>query len=295
MTMTFFQCLKRDLRFGFARSPMGVRPRQFEFPATWEERVRLVLESPDNAHIPRVPGAGEVRGDVQIMHNGLRVRTDSYYGPEYTDMLMRNAGVHEPQEERVFAEVIRALPEGARMIELGAFWGFYSTWFLSQVKSGTSLLVEPMKANLESGRTNLALNGVEGRGEFLQGYVGVLAKHYLEVEARQLVVDTLIKERAIPHVDLLHADVQGTEVEMIRGSRESISAGKVSWVFLSTHSMHKHAWCKRELTRLGMSLVAEADLPESYSFDGLLVFKRPGAPGPDRVEISQRPYLRDRR
>ncbi len=295
MPMSIFQCLKRDLRFGFARSPLGVRPRQFEFPATWEERVLLAIESPDNAHIPRVPGAGEVRGDVQIMHNGLRVRTDSYYGPEYTDMLKRNAGVHEPQEERVFAEVIRALPAGARMIELGAFWGFYSAWFLTHVPGSTSLLIEPMKENLESGRTNLALNAVDSRGEFLQGYVGVLAKHYLQPGAKQIVVDTLISERAIPHVDVLHADVQGTEVEMIRGCRESISAGKVSWVFLSTHSMHKHAWCKRELTRLGMSLVAEADLPESYSFDGLLVFKLPGAPGPDRVEISQRPYLRDRR
>jgi hypothetical protein len=292
MPMTFLQRLKKDLRYGATRSPLGVRPQDFEFPASWEERVRLAMQSEDNARITHVPNAGVVEGDTQIMHNGLRVKTDSYYGPQYTEMLTRNAGVHEPQEERVFAEVLSSIKPGSLMIELGAFWAFYSAWFLSAVPQSRAILVEPMAANLASGRGNLALNDVQDRAELVQGWVGDLDSKYREPGASPIIVDTLLEQRSIARVDVLHADVQGAECRMLAGAQRAIASGKIGWIFVSTHSMHKHGWCKRWLLARGMTLVAEADLPESYSYDGLLVFKRPGEPGPERVEISQRRYVK---
>lgn len=292
MANTFLRCLKNDLRYGRARSPLGVRPQDFEVPATWDERVRLAIASEDNARIPRVPDAGLVTGDTQTMHNGLRVKTGSYYGPEYTDLLAKNMGVHEPQEERVFGLVLPSLAAGSLMIELGAFWAFYSAWFLTTVPRSRAILVEPMAANLASGRGNLALNHVEDRAEFVKGWVGDLPAKYKEEGARPIVIDDLLRQRNIERLDVLHADVQGAEHRMLKGAERSIRAGKIGWIFVSTHSMHKHGWCRRWLTARGMSLVAEADLPESYSYDGLLVFKRPGEPGPDRVEISQRRYVK---
>ena len=292
MAMSLIQRLKKDWRYGRTRSPLGVRPQDFELPASWDERIRLAMLSEDNALISRVPGAGAVDGPTQLMHNGLRVKTDSYYGPECTELLAKNAGVHEPQEERVFGEVLPSLRSGAVMIELGAFWAFYSAWFLSTVRDSRAILVEPMAANLESGRGNLALNNVQDRAELVKGWVGDLAPHYREADGEQIVLDDYLARRAITRVDVLHADVQGAELEMLRGAGRSFNAGVFGWVFLSTHSMHKHGWCKRWLLARGMHLVAEADLPESFSYDGLLVFKRPGEPGLDRVEISQRRYVR---
>ncbi len=292
MAMNFLQRIKKDIRYGPTRSPLGVRPQDFEVPATWDERVRLAIQSEDNALIPRVPNAGVVEGDTQIMHNGLRVKTDSYYGPQYTELFAKNTGVHEPQEERVFALVLPSLAPGSLMIELGAFWAFYSLWFLTAVQSSRAILVEPMAANLASGRANLALNQVQDRAEFVQGWVGNLAAKYREPDARQIIIDEFLQQRSIDRLDVLHADVQGAEHRMLKGAARSIRDGKIGWIFVSTHSMHKHGWCKRWLLARGMTLVAEADLPESYSYDGLLVFKRPGEPGPDRVEISQRRYVK---
>ncbi len=32
-------------------------------------------------------------------------------------------------EERLFGEVLEWMPSGAVMVELGAYWAYYSTWF----------------------------------------------------------------------------------------------------------------------------------------------------------------------
>ncbi len=81
----------------------------------FEKRILRTIACPQNKYIPRVPDAGKIFDDYQLMHNGLKVQIDGYYG-EYksnnrgfiTDMLLRNKGVHEPQEERVFQEVFHA-------------------------------------------------------------------------------------------------------------------------------------------------------------------------------------------
>jgi hypothetical protein len=68
---------------------------------------------------------------VQVMHNGIRVLADGYYGEWMTRLIELCSGCHEPQEERVFHEVMARIPAVATMIELGGFWAFYSLWFLS--------------------------------------------------------------------------------------------------------------------------------------------------------------------
>src|SRR6185369_1534869 len=73
--------------------------KQDEF---WENRINVVLQSPDNEGFERVSDAGKIQGDVQIMHNGIKVHVGSYYGDGNTSLLYRNRGVHEPQEEKAF-------------------------------------------------------------------------------------------------------------------------------------------------------------------------------------------------
>ncbi len=290
MGLSLLKCLSRDLRFGRTRPARGVHPRAFSLPATWDERIALALASPDNAMIPRHPLAGRVEDGTQVMHNGLRVRVDGYYGGEVTRMLEVNRGVHEPQEERAFHEVLPHVREGAWILELGAYWGFYSAWFLSRVAGSRAVLVEPEEENQGVGRANLALNGVEDRATFVRAYVGSMPRRHRPPGARGTSVDALVRERGVARGSVLHADVQGAERAMLLGAAESLGGGAFDWIFLSTHTMHLHAWCRRWLAGRGWRIVAEADLPESYSYDGMLVAKRPGAPGPDRIVVSQRAY-----
>ena len=116
-----------------------------------------------------------------------------------------NKGVHEPQEEYAFQEVLRFLSLGATMLEVGAYWGYYSLWFLQTVKGGQAFLVEPESAHLEAGRRNFAINGT--RADFTQAFVGAASD--LSVNPPQICVDDFVREKKqLSHVPVLHSDIQ---------------------------------------------------------------------------------------
>ena len=114
----------------------------------FERRIKEVVACPDNFKIPRVPNAGEIIKGKQLMHNGLKINVGSYYGPEVAQQLKINKGVHEPQEELVFSEVLKHIKSNSTMIELGAFWSFYSMWFHSHVPNAKNFMVEPDPFNI---------------------------------------------------------------------------------------------------------------------------------------------------
>jgi len=87
-------------------------------------RFREIVSDPINLLIERVPDAGIVEGGLVVLHNGNRVPfsgAGAYY-EGFSDILVINRGVHEPLEEFVFQELLKALPERPSMIELGAYW-----------------------------------------------------------------------------------------------------------------------------------------------------------------------------
>jgi hypothetical protein len=253
----------------------------------WDQRVADVLACPDRTALPSVPDAGQVSGDVQIMHNGLRIGKDCYYRWRGTRMLAATGGIHEPQEERVFAEVLKFIPPGGVMIELGAYWGFYSMWFAQKVTKARCLLVEPVGINLDLGRANFRLNGLDG--EFVRAKVGAASARPSWPSVATVCVDDLVAERGLERVDILHCDIQGFEGEMLKGAERTLSARKVRFAFISTHGDAVHAQCRAVLLAHGFDLIAEADMSGSYSFDGILVGQLRGTEGPGPVAISQRP------
>ncbi len=132
-----------------------------EVTPEWRWRIDDVLACPDNAYIPRVPEAGQLIDGFISMHNGIRVSALGYYGEGILNMLVENCGVHEPQEERAFGEILRHVPANSTMIELGAYWGFYSLWFSQAVAHPDCHLIEPSFANLLSGKTNFRKAGLQ--------------------------------------------------------------------------------------------------------------------------------------
>lgn len=135
-------------------------------------RFREIVSDPLNLLIRRAARAGMTKGDLVVLHNGLRVAYtgEHAYYRNFSDILVINRGVHEPLEEYVFQEVLKHLPETPVMLELGAYWGHYSMW-LKKIRPGADVhLVEPEARNLEVGRANFALNGYQGK--FSQALVG---------------------------------------------------------------------------------------------------------------------------
>jgi len=219
----------------------------------WRRRIGDVISAPDNAAIPRVPEAGKLQGYVITMHNGVRVCANGYYGSGILNMLIENKGVHEPQEERAFEEIIEHLRYDCTMLELGAYWGFYSLSLLQKRPEARCFLVEPIKANLLSGELNFRLNGRTGC------FVHARVDRTPQMEPRTISVDSFCSDNEIDHLDILHADIQGGELLMLEGACRMLSSGKVDFVFISTHSNSLHADCIKSLESAGYVILVEAD------------------------------------
>ena len=74
---------------------------------------------------------------------------------------------------------------------------------------------------------------------------------------------------------------------MLLSCEKSIQNGKIDYFFISTHSNDLHSRCLSYLKNHGLFVIAEHNHSESYSFDGLIVARRPELPGPDAILISK--------
>jgi hypothetical protein len=229
--------------------------------ADFAGRFREVISDPLNLLIERVPMAGVVEGTDVYLHNGNRVPLEgehAYYGA-FSQLLVINRGVHEPLEEYVFQQLIKILPESPLMIELGSYWGHYSMWLKKMRPQATVILVDADAASLKAGAHNFRRNGFGG--EFVQAVVGI----------GHLEIDSFLTSRMLSKIDVLHADIQGFELEMLQGCQNSLRDQRVDYLLVSTHSQSKHASVITTLEGFGYRVEVECDLDEeTTSFDGFV-------------------------
>lgn len=261
-------------------------------------RINLALSCRDSESIPKVDMAGQYVGDeheMQVMHNGIRIKRGSYHGEWMSEIIQKLHGHHEPQEEKVFAEVLKHIDSGneAVMVELGSFWAYYSMWFQQQIPGAKSFMVEPNSSKLDIGKAHFKLNNFEG--VFLRGFVGSepkLTSTFIdwdgkESQIEEITIDSLMQKQSIDSIDILHADVQGAEYDMLKGSINALSNNNIKYLFISTHG-HQHRRCLRYLKKFGYRIIAQHSVLESYSGDGLIVARSGQTTGPDQVPISKR-------
>jgi len=257
---------------------------RFFLSPDWKIRVNDVVSCEDNKYIPRVKDAGRVQGNYQVMHNGIKVKKDGYYGNGITKMLIKNKGVHEPQEERVFVDILNKMHPGATMIELGAFWSFYSMWFLKEVENGKAFLFEPDKANLVIGEMNFDANGF--RGDFNNAFIGDVVN--LTTTPPTLTIDYIVNEKGIDFIDILHSDIESFELAMLKGAIKTIEQNKIGYFVISTHSNDIHYSCLDLLKKNNFIIICEADLSDTYSYDGVIVARSINYAGINTVNISKK-------
>lgn len=240
------------------------------------EAARVVMASPEYPYIRKHPDAGRIIGRLLVMHDGSRVLPTCYLGWANSVMLQGTRGVHEPEEERVFQDVLQTLPAGATMLELGAYWAFYSLWFQGVVPDARSYLVEPELSHINYGKKNFRIN--KRKGVFTHALVG--AKPGIHGDRRVISVDSFLEEHGIEMLDILHADIQGFELDMLRGASKAVEAGRIRWAFISTHSESLHRDCREFLLRRGFAVVADAAQGQIAGPDGVLVMRHETVPDP---------------
>ncbi|MEM7243494.1 MAG: FkbM family methyltransferase [Pseudomonadota bacterium] len=260
-----------------------------------EKRIEITSACEDCADLPRVENSGETLVEngkaVQIMHNGLRVLYARYYGSWVNEIIKRLGGVHEPQEERVFHEVLKHIPEGATMIEPGCYWGYYSMWFAKEIPNAKVFMIEPHPRQMKVAQDNFELNGLTG--DFTIGYFGSYPDKKKEIQERRLEkelprysVEEFMEMKGIDKITVLHSDIQGHEEEMLDGARQQLADRKIDWLFISTHGK-RHSACRKILVDSGHRIVAEHAVGQSASADGLLVAQNPDLPEIPPIEISK--------
>jgi len=255
--------------------------KNYKLSPSWQKRLKDIISSKDNKLIPKVVNAGIIKNGKQTMHNGLKIYLGSYYGPEFALIFLKSKGVHEPQEERVFGEVLKKIKPGSTMIELGAFWSFYSMWFNKEVENAINYMVEPDSFNLGQGKRNFKLNKLKGK--FIQAFSGKLSSFTGAIPV--LSLDDIIKSNYIDFVDILHSDIQGFEYDMLQGAINSFNEKKIGYVFISTHSNEVHNNCLSFLNGFNFIVLANADIDHTFSEDGLIVARAPYYEGIEPILI----------
>jgi FkbM family methyltransferase len=252
-------------------------------------RIELTASCRDCDSIPKVADAGRILDEngqsVQIMHNGIRVVAGGYHGAWMSKIIARLRGHHEPQEEAVFDAILRHLPRQAVMLELGGFWSYYSLWFLRQApENRRAIVLEPDPAHIAIGQQNARLNGAD-KIEFLQGAVGAApiieqtfhSESSGEITVRCYSISEILSSCNIDHLHLLHCDTQGAETSVISSSEALFRDHQIAFGVFSTHAHQisgdplTHQRCLAMLRDFGGQILAEHDVHESYSGDGLIV------------------------
>ena len=127
------------------------------------------------------------------------------------------------------------------MVEIGAFWAYYTIWFLSccpGARRGVALEMDP--AHIDIGRRNAALNGLDI--EFVQGRIGAqdAPPAVFETESSGLQemptfsLVGLLDHVGLNRVDLLLCDAQGGEIGMLSGMKALVEAGRIGIAIIST-------------------------------------------------------------
>ncbi len=146
------------------------------------------------------------------------------------------------------------------MIELCAYWAHYSMWFPQSFPDAQCVMVEPEEINLRCRRNNFKINNYSG--EFIKSFVG----------SNAFQLDDFSTSRKMDRLDILHSDIQGYEVEMLRGGENFLSENRADYVFISMHSQSLHAEVADLLSGYGYRIEVSSDFDnQSTSLDGFIL------------------------
>lgn len=177
---------------------------------------------------------------------------------------------HE-EEYQIFQRVLDDVKniQNPTMIELGSFWALWSLCFRQKFPSGTNILIDIVKRNLVVGEENFKLNGFKA-----SAYWGsVFADPLLTGPALDL--EEICKAEAIGVIDILHADIQGSEKPLIESMKKNnFLSDSVRAFCLATHGVEIHTFITKELPLYGYSIIEDHPPHGGLGNDGLIYARK---------------------
>lgn len=241
--------------------------------------VNSTRKCSDADYIPKVENAGEVievdGESCIVMHNGVKVYEGSYHTQWMTDTIKNLKGHHEPQEEKLFHEVLKYIEPNSLMVECGSFWAYYSMWFHKQIPNAENIMIEPNPLKCEMGGLNFKLNGFTG--QFINGFISNTSSEKASFNdwdgktflIEKVSIDSLFPRFNLEKIHVLHADIQSYEHMLLEGAKESMKKELIDFIFLGTHSDNDKF--KRMIEDVGYKIICDFEVKQSFADDGLIL------------------------
>jgi FkbM family methyltransferase len=159
------------------------------------------------------------------------------------------------------------------MLELGSNQCYYSMLFKSILKDRKvlNLMVEPTDEYIVRGRVNFAVNNYEG--VFINKSIGdTWVAHNVKIQKEQTTVDDLIQEFNIDVLDILHSDIDGSELTMLKGAENSLANKKIKYAFILTHGIEIHNDCLNFVNNFDYEIILNHK-EDNVGADRLIVIK----------------------
>jgi hypothetical protein len=150
--------------------------------------------------------------------------------------------------------------ERCTMVELGSNVAYYSILFKQLLGSDKTLnvLVEPDKQMFEYSKDSFKFHGLDGI--FINKGIG--NKHVTNnriIDCETTTLEDILKEVGLQEIDILHCDIDGSELLLLEENGNFFIDKKTKYMFLSTHGTDIHKICKKTLEGFGYSVLVEEE------------------------------------
>jgi hypothetical protein len=212
------------------------RTQASEGEVIWRVKQRIKQTLLPHGLMPRTIRAGLLKG--------LRMELD------FAHHTQRWLGLDERELSRWFRELRAGV---VTALDVGAHVGKYTLYFLAKTSARRVFAFEPDRQALAALQRNLALNGFASDSR-----LAVVDKYVGSYQSPTFVsLDSYVERVACPC--LVKVDIDGGEVELLRGAQQFLSLPDVRWI-IETHAGHYETECARILEARGYrtSIVANA-------------------------------------
>ncbi|MCP4372158.1 MAG: FkbM family methyltransferase [Deltaproteobacteria bacterium] len=246
--------------------------------------------------------AGVIENDIFYLWDGTRCRAD-WVGDDLIDYIKMVRGMNDPLETRTYLDILAALKDYEIVVfEIGAGGGQFGLHALRYHQKVRVVLVEAHSRHYNITCDHMILNDATANSQVIHAAVtaeagklvrfcsnagyGSFIHHEGDTWVPTVSIASLMRDLEIPHLHILHMDIQGAEAEVLKSVEKVLKATRISYLFVSTHNETLHLECKHTLVKHRYGLLVDNSPAEStIGGDGLIVARVPTKPIKENIRL----------
>lgn len=161
------------------------------------------------------------------------------------------------------------------MVELGCFWALWTIIFGKRFPNASLIVLEANSDKLAVGLTNLAMNGLAATAHFnaVNSETSLSRPEFGDL-VQNITLDDLFRLNRLRDIDLLHLDIQGSELGLHMNIFKAMQSGLIHNVIMATHSESIHETILKDADMLSGHFFIEALPYQKGVGDGEIIVKR---------------------